>query len=389
MTGFVRPMGGALALAAMTLAAAAQAYPERPIRSGFYRVAVTTPEIYPQKPIHYIVPFAEGGTSGLVSRRPVRGEDVRSAGFYRAAFAPSEIYPKKPIHYIVPFAPGGPTDIMSRSIAEKIAAAWGHPVVVDNRGGAGGNIGAELVAKSPPDGYTVMIGHVGTHAINVSLYQKINFDPVKDFTPITLVATLPLALVVHPSVPAKSVQELIALARMRPGTINFASAGSGGPTHLAGEVLKSMAHIDIVHVPYKGNAAALTGLVGGEAQMMFSNLLTSMPHVRSGRLRAIAITSIKRSPQAPELPTVAESGVPGYDVAPWYGILGPAGLPAAIVTQWNREVARILQLPELKERFVAQGIDLAPSTPEAFASLIKAEVPRWRKIVEDAGAKVD
>src|SRR5258706_4363401 len=261
---------------------------------------------------------------------------------------------------------------MSRSIAEKIAAAWGHPVVVDNRGGAGGNIGAELVAKSPPDGYTVMIGHVGTHAINVSLYQKINFDPVKDFTPITLVATLPLALVAHRGAPAKSVQELIALARMKPGTINFASAGNGGPTHLAGEVLKSTAHIDIVHVPYKGNAAALTGLVGGEVQMMFSNLLTSMPHVRSARLRAIAISSIKRSPQAPELPTVAESGVPGYDVAPWYGILGPAGMPAALVMKWNREVGRAIALPEMNERFILQGIDLKASTPEAFASLLKA-----------------
>jgi tripartite-type tricarboxylate transporter receptor subunit TctC len=303
--------------------------------------------------------------------------------------APAQIYPNKPIHYIVPFAPGGPTDIMSRAIAEKVAAAWGQPVVVDNRGGAGGNIGAELVAKSPPDGYTVMIGHVGTHAINVSLYKKVSFDPLKDFTPITLVATLPLALVLHPGVPARSVQELIALARAKPGTLNFASAGNGGPTHLAGEVLKSMAHIDIVHVPYKGNAAGLTALVGGEVQMMFSNLLTSMPHVRSGRLRAVGISSAQRSPQAPELPTIAESGVPGYDVAPWYGILGPAGLPAAIVVKWNREVARILRLPELKERFNAQGIDLAPSTPEAFGDLIKSEVPKWRKIIKDSGAKVD
>jgi tripartite-type tricarboxylate transporter receptor subunit TctC len=298
-------------------------------------------------------------------------------------------YPSKPIHYIVPFAPGGPTDIMSRAIGEKVGAAWGQQVVVDNRSGAGGNIGTEIVARSAPDGYTVMIGHVGTHAINLSLYAKISFDPVRDFTPITLIATYPLALVIYPGVAAKSMPELIALAKARPGALNFASAGSGGPTHLAGEVLKSLAHIDIVHIPYKGNAAALTGLVAGEAHMMFSNLLTSMPHVKSGRLRVLAVSTAKRSPQMPELPTIAESGVPGYDVTPWYGILGPASLPQAIVAKWNHEVARVIALPEMNARFVAQGIDLEASTPEAFADLIKAEVPKWRKIVRDSGARVD
>ena len=298
-------------------------------------------------------------------------------------------YPAKPIHYIVPFAPGGPTDIMSRAIGEKVGAAWGQQVVVDNRSGAGGNIGSEIVAKSAPDGYTLMIGHVGTHAINVSLYQQVNFDPVKDFTPITLIATYPLALVTYPGVAAKSVGELIALAKARPGTFNFASAGSGGPTHLAAEVFKNLAHVDLVHIPYKGNAAALTGLMGGEAHMMFSNLLTSMPHVKSGRLRVLAVSTARRSPQMPELPTVAESGVPGYDVTPWYGILGPAGLPSSVVMKWNREVARVIGLPEMNGRFVAQGIDLEGSTPEAFAKLIRSEVPRWRKIVHDSGARVD
>ena len=305
------------------------------------------------------------------------------------AVEPVGNYPTKPIHYIVPFAPGGPTDIMSRAIAEKVGAAWGQQVVVDNRAGAGGNIGSENVARSAPDGYTVMIGHVGTHAINVSLYAKVNFDPVKDFTPITLIATYPLALFVYPGVPAKSVQDLLALARAKPGTLNLASAGSGGPTHLAGELFKTSAHIDIVHVPYKGNAAALTALVGGEGHMMFSNMLTAMPHVRTGRLRVLAVTPAKRSPQAPELPTIAESGVPGYDVRPWYGILGPAGLPAAIVAKWNREVRRAIALPEMNERFIAQGIDLEASTPEAFAALIKSEVPKWRKIVKEAGARAD
>jgi len=262
-------------------------------------------------------------------------------------------------------------------------------VVVDNRGGAGGNIGAEVVAKSAPDGYTVMIGHTGTHATSVSLYQRVGFDPVRDFSPISLVATLPLALVVNAHVPAKSVKDFIELAKAKPGAINFASAGNGGPTHLAGELFKTMAGIAIVHVPYKGNAAALTELVGGQVQMMFSNLLTAMPHVKTGRLRALGVSSAKRSPSAPDLPTIAEAGLPGFDMAPWYGILGPANLPRDIVTKWNGEVTRIIRLPDMQQRFVAQGIDLAASTPEAFGALIKSEVPRWSKLVKQVGAKVD
>ena len=296
-------------------------------------------------------------------------------------------YPNRPVRWVVPFAPGGPTDIVSRAIGEKLGQRLGQQFVVDNRGGAGGNIGAEIVAKAPPDGYTIMIGHVGTHAINVTLYQKIAFDPVRDFTPISLLATLPLALVVHPSVAAHSVSDLIALAQKRPGELNFASAGSGGPTHLAGEVFKTMAKINIVHVPFKGNAQGLIETIGGRVQMMFSNLLTSMPHVRSGKLRAIAISTAKRSSQAPDLPTVAESGVPGFDATPWYGALGPANLPAAITARLHSEIAAIVRAPDMQERFVAQGVDLTTSTPEQFAALIKSEVPRWRKIVQDSGAK--
>lgn len=278
---------------------------------------------------------------------------------------------------------------MSRAVAEKLTQRFGQQFVVDNRAGAGGNIGAEVVAKSAPDGYTLMIGHVGTHAINATLYPRIGFDPVKDFTPITLIATLPLALVVHPSVPAKDVKELIAYARSRPGQLNFASAGNGGPTHLTGELLKTSAGIDIVHVPYKGNAAALLDLIAGRVHMMFSNLLTSMPHVRAGKLRAIGISSGKRSPQAPELPTVAESGVPGFSAVPWYGVLGPAGMPKNIVTRLNSEIARALAQPDMNERFVAQGVDLQSSTPEQFGALIRTELVKWRKVVKDAGAKVD
>ena len=302
--------------------------------------------------------------------------------------APAD-YPNRPVRWIVPFAPSGPTDLMSRAVAEKLSQRFGQQFVVDNRPGAGGNIGAEVVAKSAPDGYTLMIGHVGTHAINSTLYPKLGFDPVTDFTPITLIATLPLALVVHPSLPAKDAKELIAHAKARPGQLNFASAGNGGPTHLTGELLKTAAGIDIVHVPYKGNAAALLDLTAGRVQMMFSNLLTSMPHVRAGKLRAIGISSAKRSPQAPELPTIAESGLPGFSAVPWYGVLGPAGLSRPIVGRLNTEIARALALPDMNERFVAQGIDLQSSTPEHFAALIKSELVKWRKVVRDAGAKVD
>ena len=306
-----------------------------------------------------------------------------------AVTAHAQTYPIRPVRWVVPFAPGGPTDIMSRAIGEKLGQRLGQQFVVDNRGGAGGGIGAEIVARAPADGYTIMIGHVGTHAINLALYKSVPYDPIRDFTPISLLATLPLALVVHPSVPASNVKDLIALAQRRPGELNFASAGNGGPTHLTSEVLKSMTRVNIVHVPFKGNAQALTELISGRVQMMFSNLLTSMPHVRAGKLRAIAISTAKRSPQAPDLPTVAESGVPGFDVTPWYGVLGPAALPRAITTRLNAEVADIINAPDMRERFVAQGVDLAASTPEQFAALIKAEVPRWRKIVQDSGAKVD
>jgi len=295
-------------------------------------------------------------------------------------------YPTKPIRLIVPFAPGGPTDIMSRAISERITARLGQQLVVDNRAGAGGSIGSELAARSAPDGYTMLLGHIGTHAINTSLYSRIGYDPVKDFAPITMIATLPLGLFVNASVPAHSVKDLVALAKAKPGSLNFGSAGSGGPTHMAGEMLKSMGHIDIVHVPYKGNAASLTDLVAGRVQMMFSNLLTAGPHARAGKLRAIAISSGKRSPQAPELPTIAESGVPGYDLTPWYGVLFPAGTPRPIVMRLNQEIGGILTTPEMVERFRTQGIDLVTSTPEAFAALIKSEIPKWRKVVKDSGA---
>lgn len=296
-------------------------------------------------------------------------------------------YPERPVRLIVPFAAGGPVDLMSRAIAERLAVSLGQPVVVDNRGGAGGSIGTELAARAAPDGHTLVSGHIGTHAINVSLYPRLGYDPVKDFAPITLIATLPLGLFVHAALPVRSVAELIALAKARPGEINFASAGSGGPTHMGGELLKSLAGIDIVHVPYKGNAAALTDLAAGRVHLMFSNLLTAMPLVRAGKLRALAISSAQRSPQAPELPTVAEAGVRGYDLTPWYGMLAPARTPRSIIARLNREIGAIVSAPDLQERFRSQGIDLVASTPEAFAALIRSEIPKWREVVKKSGAR--
>lgn len=298
-------------------------------------------------------------------------------------------YPERPIRYIVPFAPGGPTDILSRAVAERLSVALATPVVVDNRAGAGGGLGAELVARAAPDGHTIMIGHVGTHAINPALYAKIAYDPVRDFQPVSLIATLPLALAVNAALPVGSVKDLLALARAKPGALNFASAGSGGPTHLAGELLRSAAGIDIVHVPYKGNAAALADLAGGQTQLMFSNLLTATPLARAGKLRLLAVSPARRSPQAPELPTVAEAGVPGFDITPWYGVLAPAGLPRARLARLHREVAGIVDSQDLRERFVTRGVDLESSTPEAFAALIAREIPRWREIVRRSGAKAD
>jgi tripartite-type tricarboxylate transporter receptor subunit TctC len=302
--------------------------------------------------------------------------------------AAAQEYPVKAIRFIVPFAPGGPTDIMSRALAEKLTAQLGQQIVVDNRGGAGGGIGTALAAHSTPDGYTIVIGHIGTLAINVSLYSSLEYDPVKDFAPISMIATLPLGLFVNANVPVKSVAELVALAKAKPGQLNFGSAGNGSATQMAGAMFKTMAGIDIVHVPYKGNAASLVDLVAGRVQMMFSNLLTTAPHVKAGRLRAIAISTAKRSQQAPDLPTIAESGVPGYDYAPWYGILAPTGTPRAIVMRLNREIGQIINAPEMKERFRKQGIDLVTSTPEAFAELIRREIPKWREIVKKSGAHV-
>jgi tripartite-type tricarboxylate transporter receptor subunit TctC len=302
--------------------------------------------------------------------------------------ATAQDYPKRPIRLIVPFVPGGPMDILSRAIGEKLTTRLGQQVIVDNRGGASGTIGTEIAARAAPDGHTLLAGHSGTHVVNVSLFPKLHYDPVKDFAPITLTASLPMALVVHPSVPAKSAAELIALARARPGQINFATASSGGPTHMAAVLFKHLADIDIVHIPYNGNAPALNDLVAGRVQMMFSNLLTSMPLARAGKLRVLAVSTAKRTQQAPDIPTVAESGIPGYDYNPWFAMFAPAGTPRPVVMLLNAEIRRALESPDMKQRFSKQAIDLVTSTPEELAELIRIEIPKWREVVKKAGAQV-
>jgi tripartite-type tricarboxylate transporter receptor subunit TctC len=264
----------------------------------------------------------------------------------------------------------------------------GGTVVVENRGGAGSSIGTEIVAHSPGDGYTLLVVS-GAHAINPSIYPKLPYDSVRDFAPVTMFVSGPQLLVVHPSVPAKSVKDLIALARARPGEITYASAGIGTPPHLAGELFKTLAHVNIVHVPYKGNGTAYIDLIGGHVSVMFPNVATATAHVRAGRLRALAVTTKVRTPAAPGLPTIAESGVPGYEVTSWYGLLAPAGTPAAIVSRLQREVAKVMRSPDISEKLTSQGLDIVGSTPDEFAALIKAEIVKWAKVVKASGARVD
>jgi tripartite-type tricarboxylate transporter receptor subunit TctC len=305
-----------------------------------------------------------------------------------ASAASRQDYPTKPIRLIVPFAPGGPMDILSRAIGEGLTARLGQQVVVDNRGGASGTIGTEIVSRAAPDGHTLLAGHSGTHVVNVSLFRKLHYDPVKDFAPITLTATLPMALVVHPSVPARSAAELIKLAKSKPGQINFATASSGGPTHMAAVLFQTMSGIDIVHIPYNGNAPALNDMIAGRVQMMFSNLLTSAPLARAGKLRMLAVSTGKRTQQAPEVPTIAETGIPGYDYTPWFAMFAPARTPRHVVQLLNSEIKRTLESPDMQQRFGKQAIDLTTSTPEKLDELIRSEIPKWREVVKKSGASV-
>lgn len=296
-------------------------------------------------------------------------------------------YPAKPIHLIIPYPPGGATDIIGRALAQKLGDALGQPVVVDNRAGAGAGIGADFVAKAAPDGYTLLIGTTGSHTINPAIYSKLPYDPVRDFAPVTLLATYCNVLVVAPDLPVQNLKQLIELAKAKPGTVTFGSAGNGSSNHLSGELLASMAGVRMQHVPYKGSAPALIDVMAGQTNFMFDILSTSLPQIKAGKVRALAWTGPTRSSLIPEVPTVAESGLPGYEVVGWFGLFAPAGTPRDIVNRLNAETAKILKLPELKEKLI--GYDTASSTPEQFAAIIKADIATWAKVVKDSGAHVD
>ena len=292
-------------------------------------------------------------------------------------------YPARPIRMIVAYPPGGGTDQVGRVMAERLSEHLGQTVVVDNRGGATGNIGTELAARALPDGYTLLMGNVAPNAVNVSLFKKLGFDPVKDFSPVSLVAVTPNILVAHPSLAVKTVKELLALAKAKPGTLNFPSAGVGSSSHLAGELLKSLAKIDMVHVPFKGGGPALVAMISGEVQIMFATMPAAMPHVKSGKARAVAVTTAKRSLAMPELPTIAEAGVTGYEASTWYGLLAPAKTPKPIIDRLHAETVKILAGP-VRQRLEVQGFEPIGGTPAEFSAYIKSEIVKWAKVIKDA-----
>jgi len=301
----------------------------------------------------------------------------------------AQAYPTKAIHLIVGVPPGGTTDVIARLISPKLSAQLGQQVIVENRAGAGGNIGAEFVVKSPPDGHTIYLGPIGTMSINSSLYPHMTWDTLRDFAPISQLTSIPQMLVVHPSVPANDVGQLIALAKSRPGQLNFASASAGSATHLAAELFKSMSGTNIVHIPYKGSGPAMIDLLGGQVSMMFEQIVTALPPVRQGKLRALGVTTLKRSPVAMDIPTIAEAGLPGYDVTTWHGLFAPAATPRNIVNRLSNETAKALQSKDINEKFLAQGADPVSSTPEQFVAFLKVEIAKWAKVVKESGAKLE
>ena len=298
-------------------------------------------------------------------------------------------YPVKPIRWIVPFPPGGGNDTIARLVGQKLSAALGQQVIVDNRPGAGGTIGAEAAAKSPADGYTMFLAGVATHGINPNLRKKLPYDAIKDFHAVSLIASAPLLVVVHPSLPTKSVKELIALAKARPGQINYASNGAGGSSHLAVELFDMMTGVRMMHIPYKGLTPALTDLLSGEVQVMFSSAVAMLPQVKAGRLRAIAMTGSKRSAAIPNIPTVAESGVPGYETGSWYGVVVPAGAPKAAIDRLSREIQTIVKSQDITSKLNEEAVIPVGSTPEAFDKHIRAELARWAKVIKSAKIELE
>jgi len=336
--------------------------------------------------------------ASLIIIRQVTGDTMKRSwqlSFWAAgacllssAMSSAQTFPSKGLRMIIPAPAGGSVDTVARAIGQRLAEALGQPVVADNRPGAGSMLASELTAKAPPDGHTLLMA-TSSHAINGALYKGLRYDPVKDFAAVSLVAAAPFLLVVHPSVPAASTRELIEVARKRPGQLHYASAGTGSSTHLAGELFRLMANVDVVHVPYKGGGPALTALVGGETHMMFHNLISVQPMINAKRLRALAVTSARRLGVLPDLPTVAESGLPGYESGYWYGVLAPGQTPEPVVAVLNREINRIIASGEVKNRLVADGLDPAPGTPAAFAAVVRNEIDKWARLSSRLTIKLD
>lgn len=312
------------------------------------------------------------------------------ASFAQAPTKPQpDGYPAKQIRIVVPFPAGGTADIMARVLGQKMSETWGQQVIVDNRAGAAGNIGAEVAAKAAPDGYTLFLCTVGTHAIHQSLYRKLPFDPIRDFSAIAYIAGVPNVVVVHPSIPAKNVKELIAFIKARPGQINFGSSGTGSSVHMSGEMLKVMAGLNMTHIPYKGNPQAVTDLMAGQIELMITNMPSVIPYIQSRKLRALAVTTRSRSPTLPDAPTMEEAGVPGYESSAWFGLVGQAAMPRPIVNKLNAEAVRIVQLQDVKQNLASQGAEVLVMTPDEFGELIKTETAKWAKIVKASGAHAD
>ncbi len=305
------------------------------------------------------------------------------------AAGPADAFPSKPVRIVVPFTPGGSTDILARAIGERLAQAWGQPVVIENKPGAGGNVGVELVAKSPPDGHTIVMGHIGTFAANPALYKQLPYDPVNDFAPITLVAMVPNVLVVGPAVQAKTLGELVAYAKANPGKLDYGSGGNGSAAHLATEYFRMRTGVQMQHVPYKGTGPAVADLLGGQIGVMITGALPLMPHIKSGKLRPLAVASPKRLAILPDVPTIAESGYPGFSAVQWYGLFAPAATPKEIVAKINRDAVRALKDPAVAERLASEGAEPVGDTPEQFGAFVKSEIELWGKVIRESGAKID
>ncbi len=304
-----------------------------------------------------------------------------------ASAALAQQYPSRPIRYIAPNLPAGPTDILARTLGQKLSESLGQPVIIENRAGGSGIIGTEVAAKSAPDGYTLLSGNNATFGANISLFKKLPYDPIRDFSPVVLLATQPNILVVHPSLPVRSVKELIAFAKARPGQLNYAGTGMGAAANMSAELFKSMTGTKMVGISYKSAAPALTELIAGQTQLMFATSLSVMTHIQSNRVRALGVTTAKRTPAMPELPTIAEAGVPGFEASTWHGVLVPAGTPANIIDKLNTEFNRALQLPDVRERLAALGADIIGGTPKDFADHIQREIPKWAKVIKDLGVQ--